>query len=93
MAVTPLAAALKHLEKVADDLEVLQLRMQGIQATLPAPVAEKDLLQAEEDLEDLDATTEVRTVIACVLRDWIGPAIGDLRDLLAGNEAAPEEDL
>jgi len=88
MELTPaLAAARRHLGKVADDLEALQLRMRGIQASLPAPVAETDTLR---DLDTLDAATEVRTVIDCVLRDWIGPAIGDLRDVLTETEPVEE---
>lgn len=75
-----LAAARKQLTKIADDLEAVQFRLLGINGTLPEPTAEAVKFL---DLEALDPTTELRAVIACVLRDWIAPAIRDLRDVVA----------
>jgi hypothetical protein len=84
MAVTALAAARRQLRKVADGLETLQLTLLGIQGTLPEPPAE-----AGEDVDVMDAASELRAVIGCVLRDSIGPAMRDLRDALAATETEP----
>ncbi|MFL6264365.1 MAG: hypothetical protein ACJ76Y_32150 [Thermoanaerobaculia bacterium] len=88
MAVTALAAARKQIQKVADELETLQLTLLGIQGTLPEPPAEAD---KSLDLEAMDAASELRAVIGCVLRDSIGPAMRDLRDALAETETDPAE--
>jgi hypothetical protein len=84
MAVTALAAARSQLQAVADELEALQLTMLGIQGTLPEPAAEAVRLL---DVEVMDAATELRAVIGCVLNDYIGPAMRDLRDALTATEA------
>jgi hypothetical protein len=88
MAVTALVAARRQLQKVADELETLQLTLLGIQGTLPEPPAEADKTL---DLEAMDAASELRAVIACVLRDSIGPAMRDLRDALIETETDPAE--
>jgi hypothetical protein len=88
MAVTALAAARKQLRKVADELETLQLTLLGIQGSLPEPPAESVKLL---DVEGMDAATELRAVIGCVLNDYIGPAMRDLRDALAETETEPAE--
>jgi hypothetical protein len=80
MAVTALDTARRQLQKVAEELETLQLTMRGIQADLPEPPAESVKLL---DVEAMDAATELRVVIACVLNDYMGPAARDLRDALA----------
>jgi uncharacterized protein (DUF1501 family) len=83
MALTPqLAAARRSLTVVAHILEGLEALMQDLQTTLPATEAEADL----GDVDELDPTTEVRAVIDCVLGDWIGPAIRDLRTVVAETE-------
>ena len=38
----------------------------------------------------MDAASELRAVIGCVLRDSIGPATRDLRGALAETETGPE---
>ena len=86
MAVTALAAARRQLRKVADELETLQLTLLGIQGTLPEPPA-----GAGEDVDAMDAASELRAVIGCVLRDSIGPAMRDLRDALAVTATEPAE--
>lgn len=83
MAVTAVVAARRLLRKIADELETLQLTMLGIQGTLPEPPAESVKLL---DVEVMDAATELRAVIGCVLNDYIGPAMRDLRDALAATE-------
>jgi ubiquinone biosynthesis protein UbiJ len=88
MAVTALAAARRQLRKVADQLETLQLTLLGIQGSLPEPLAESVKLL---DVEEMDAATELRAVIGCVLNDYIGPAMRDLRDALAETETDPAE--
>jgi hypothetical protein len=81
MAVTALEVVRRQLRGVADKLETLELTMLGIQGTLPEPSAED-----EKDIEAMDAVTELRAVIGCVLHDYIGPAKRDLRDTLAEME-------
>jgi hypothetical protein len=88
MEVTALAAARRQLRKVADELETLQLTLLGIQGSLPEPPAESVKLL---DIEEMDAATEFRAVIACILHDYIGPAMRDLRDALAETESEPTE--
>jgi hypothetical protein len=75
-----LKSARAHLSRLANELEVIQLQMLGIQKSLPEPPAEAFPLL---DIEAMDPATEMRTVIACVVNDRIGPAIRDLRDALA----------
>ena len=76
-----LAEAREHLQKVLGQLEALRWQLVGIELSLPEPPAERVRLQ---DLEDeMDAVTELRTVIHCVLEDAIRPARQDLQDVLA----------
>ncbi len=79
----PLAAARGSLAVVVQVLEALQAWMEEIRATLPTH-------PRREDPEESDAAADLRIVITCVLRDWIGPAIRDLRDVLV--ETAPVEE-
>lgn len=74
-----LADVRRQVRKVTEGLESLRLQLMGIQVVLPEARAEALNLA---DVEDLDAATEIRTVIDCVLRDWLGPAIVDLEDVL-----------
>ena len=80
---TALAAARRQLLEVADQLETIQLTMLGIQGTLPEPAAESIRLL---DVDEMDGATELRAVVGCVLNDYIGPAMRDLRDALAATE-------
>jgi hypothetical protein len=81
---TPLTTAQRQLHKVEDGLETLQLTMLGIQGTLPEPAAEPVRLM---DVEGMDAAMELRAVIGCLLKDYIGPALRDLRKALAESES------
>jgi hypothetical protein len=84
---TDVEATRRQLGRVADDLETLELTMVGIQGTLPVSSAEaKDLV----DIEVMDAPTELRAVIGCVVHDYIGPAKRAIRDALAEMERAPK---
>jgi CHAD domain-containing protein len=84
---TVVEAARRQLGKVADELETLELTMLGIQGTLPASSAEAEKLV---DVEVMDAPTELRAVIGCVVHDYIGPAQRSIRDALAETESAPK---
>lgn len=69
-----------ELEQLAQGLEAYESRLKLLCSALP--VAEReDLMYAGE--EDYDFPTEARSVIECVLADWIAPAIRDLRDAAA----------
>jgi len=74
-----LTVARKQIGEVADQLEALQFQLLGIQGSLPEPAAEIVKLL---EVDSLDPATELRAVIGCVLADWIGPAIRDLRDVV-----------
>lgn len=83
-----LAEGKKHVARVLEQLEGGRWQLIGILLSLPEPLAEQVRL---EDMSDrTDALTELRTTIACVLEDYIRPALQDLRDVLAST--AEEED-
>ncbi len=86
--VTPLTTAQRQLHKVEDGLETLQLTMLGIQGILPEPAAEPVRLM---DVEGMDVAMELRAVIGCLLKDYIGPALLDLRKALAESESEQED--
>jgi hypothetical protein len=65
-------------------LEALRNRLLTIRASLPETPVESVSL---EDLNEMDITTEIRSVIGCVLQDCIEPAIRDLQDLVDLPEA------
>ena len=68
--------AQKQLRAIAADLEAIRFRLLGVRACLPVPAAEPAMLVGELDM---DVSTEVRSVIECVVHDFIGSAIRDLR--------------
>lgn len=70
--------ARRELRRVADDLESIHYRLQGIHGSLPVSEREEVMLLGEEDP---DFPTEARAVIECVLADWISTAVRDLRTL------------
>lgn len=71
----------KHLARVLAHFEEGRWQLLGILHSLPEPLAEQVRL---EDLGDTtDPVTELRTTIACVLEDYIRPALLDLQDVLA----------
>jgi hypothetical protein len=75
---TELETALEQIGDIAREVENLQFRMLGVQATLPETTAESVRLL---DVDPLDDTTEIRATIDCVLRDRIEPALRELRKL------------
>jgi hypothetical protein len=81
---TEIETARRVLRTIADDLEILELTLAGVQGTLPMSSAE-----AEEtiDVEVMDAHTELRAVTGSVLHDYIGPAKRAIRDALAETES------
>jgi hypothetical protein len=81
---TAWVAARRQVQRTADELEALQLRLQDILSNLPETTETGSL----EDLETTDPETEMRSVIGCVLADCIRPAIRDLRDMLAETSGA-----
>jgi hypothetical protein len=81
-------AAQAQLREIVDDLEAVKLRLLGVKESLPEPDAKPEDVAA--DLETLDVRTEIRSVIECVLNDWMAPAISDLRDM-AALPASPSE--
>jgi hypothetical protein len=70
-----LGAARCHLGKAALDLEAMQFRLRGVEASLPpAPLETVDLLE-----EEMDARTELRAAIQHVVTELIAPAVQALR--------------
>lgn len=78
------ASAQAQLRQVAEELEAIRFRLEGVRASLLAPSSEAAMLV--EELE-MDVSTAVRSVIECVLNDSILPAI---RDLLEGAAYKPD---
>ena len=70
------AAAREALRQTAGELESLRFRLLGIHASLPVSPREDAMLLGEEDP---DFPTEARSVLECVLHDWLRPAIRDLQ--------------
>ena len=66
-----LAAARSHLGKTARELEAIQLRLRGIEASLPPAPLETVALSEEET----DARTELCAAIQHVVTELIGPAV------------------
>ncbi len=80
--------ARRELRRVAEDLESIHYRLQGIHGSLPVSKREEAMLLGEEDP---DFPTEARAVIECALADWISKAVRELRTLAeyqAGQETA-----
>jgi hypothetical protein len=69
------AAAQAALRVIVVALEALRSRLEEVHAALPAPPQEMAMLLGEEET---DVSTEVRSVIECVLADNLNPAIRDL---------------
>jgi hypothetical protein len=82
-----MAAARKQLLAVADVLEAIDFLLRGVQASLPEPAAEAVRLL---DVDEMNPSTELRTVVACVRTDWIRSAIRDLRDGVEATEERAE---
>jgi hypothetical protein len=69
-------AAQTELQRIVEDLDAVRSRLVDLHAKLPAPPEENAMLLSEE--EEMDVSTEVRSIIECVLNDSILPAIQDL---------------
>ena len=76
-----------QLREIVGELEAVKLRLQGVKDSLPQPAR---AASAERDLGRMEVRAEVRTVIECVLHDWIAPAIADLQDAAAPVLPAPQ---
>ncbi len=70
-----LAAIQEELREVLPDLKGIERRLKAIHGRLPGP-SNTEREQEAEDEEDV--STEIRSVIECVLTDSLGPAIRDL---------------
>jgi len=70
------AAAQEALLEMADEVESVGRRLEAIHASLSIPPNEDMMLLGEDEM---DVSTEIRSVIECVLADSIGPAVRDLR--------------
>lgn len=68
------------LDRVVEGLAGLRDQLAVLASGLPVSERE-DVMYAGE--EEFDFPTEVRSVIECVLADWIGPAIRDLKEAAA----------
>lgn len=68
-------AAQEELRQIAKEMDGIRRRLLDLHESLPPATLEAVMFAGEEDL---DVTTEVRTVIECVVQDSIQPAIRDL---------------
>jgi hypothetical protein len=87
-----LAEAREHVRRILDQLEAVRCHLLGIQLSLPEPTAER--VRLADVADELDAVTELRTTIACILDDDLRPALADLRGLLPGggtHDVRPED--
>ena len=82
------SAARTKLGQIVESLEACRAGLVDLRSSLPASERE-DVMYAGE--EEWDFPTEARSVIECVLADWIGPAIRDLQEAagygLTGSDA------
>ncbi len=69
------AAAQGALRQIVEELNGLRGRLVELHERLPVPPEETAMLLGEEEM---DISTEVRSVIECTLADRIEPAIRDL---------------
>jgi hypothetical protein len=77
------ATAQDQLRAIAADLKAIRFHLQEVKAALPRSSEETAMLEGEVDM---DVSTELQSVIECVLNDSIDPAI---RSLLAAADYAP----
>ena len=63
------AVVQEHVLPAVSELKVLQGKLKSLRESLPAPSGQE---------EEMDAVTELRSVIDCVLLDSLGPASRDL---------------
>jgi hypothetical protein len=79
--------AQEQVRAIANELEGIRFRLLGVRASLDVPAEEPVMLAGEMDM---DVSTEVRTVIECVVNDFIGAAIRDLREAAEYRPGEPE---
>lgn len=79
------AAVQEHLLPALSELKDLQERLRALLESLP--------IVPDRGEEEMDAVTELRSVLGCVLLDSIGPAIRDLQAAVAyvAKSAQPDE--
>ncbi|HET9212228.1 MAG TPA: hypothetical protein VFR03_17625 [Thermoanaerobaculia bacterium] len=65
------AAVQEHLLPAVSELKAVRERLKALQESLPA--------LPDRGEEEIDAVTELRSVLGCVLLDSLGPAIRDLQ--------------
>lgn len=65
-----------QVRAIAAELEAIRFRLLGVRAGLAVPL-EEPAMQADE--MDADVATEVRSVVECVISDFLDSAIRDLR--------------
>lgn len=80
--------ARKELLRIADELEAVAFRLQGVRASLPESIEETIQLL---DIDEMEPGTHLRAVIDCVLSDRLGPAIQDLREAARATEESAGE--
>jgi hypothetical protein len=68
-------AAQEEIRQIAKELDAIRRRLLDLHESLHPATLEAVMFAGEEDL---DVTTEVRTIIECVVQDSIQPAIRDL---------------
>lgn len=68
-------AAQEEVRQIAKELTGICRKLLNLHKSLPPATLEAVMFAGEEDL---DVTTEVRTIIECVVHDSIEPAIRDL---------------
>lgn len=78
----------KHLARILAHFEDGRWQLLGILHNLPEPLAEQ--VRLEDVAEEWDGVTEMRTVIECVLEDYIRPAILDLKDVATSTDGVKE---
>jgi hypothetical protein len=76
------AAVQEHLLPAVAELKAIQGRLRALQESLPAA--------PDRGEEEMDAVTELRSVLGCVLLDSIGPAIRDLQTVATDISKGPE---
>ena len=68
-------AARAELRAIVEELDGVRARLVDLHGRLPVPPEETAMLVGEVEM---DFPTEVRSVIECILNDWLRPAIRDL---------------
>ena len=79
----------KQIRRILDQMESVYWQLIGVKS-LPKSLAEQ--VRHEDMSDEMDAATELRTVIDCVLDDSIRPALRDLRGVLASTEDDDEDE-